>query len=815
MPLFDLIDSKLLNELRMHLSSVTDLSIHIVDADNTRMMPVAGKSRFCTLIGSTQEGRRHCTGGDWLSRPTSTCGEVREYICEAGLRHLRADVLLNGTVLGGILVGQALVERLPDKSVRELGRRFGIPEDELLAAYEDLTMTSRDRLHEVATLIQVSAVALARFTQLGTTKLHRAEVNDTDESVLGTLFDQVPDGMFITDEAGVILDCNQAAARISGYSVDELRGMSSIDLCRNTHEFYAQNKRIRLDMPVAATIECVGKDGLEYTAEFSAAKFMLGNEVRILTVFRDVSEKLDFERQCHMQAALLDAVHDSVVGFDLDGTITYYGAGAETLHGWSSADVLGKKISVLGLSPEPVTRLLDELVRHGTIQTQMDMRRKDGSTFIGEIRVFLVYDDNGRPVAAVGLCRDVTALRKESDEHARRLAELSRLYDELLETERIKKRLIDNVSHELRTPLTTVSAYVDMLASGNLGELVPAQKRAVDVVQRNVARLDMLVAEMLDSVRMEAGRMVIKRRPVDLCSILAQSVEYIAPMAKAAMVELDYAASTEGIVIDGDESQLARVFTNLLTNAVKFNVSGGHIDVSVHDNRHGLAIVSVRDTGIGIQKHEQERIFDRFYQTITPARRTYGGTGLGLTIAKQIVELHEGHIFVDSEPGHGSEFKVMLPTSRAMLEPTQAGWSDERIEVLAGSDGGRKTVLIVEDDRELLEMLITGFSNHGFAATGVCTGAEGIQKAHTELPDAVVLDLALPDTDGIEVCRDLRSHALLADVPVLGITAWSNQADLDRFAEVGADKIIRKPFVFMDVLRGVVETLGPRSGGKP
>ncbi len=122
-------------------------------------------------------------------------------------------------------------------------------------------------------------------------------------------------------------------------------------------------------------------------------------------------------------------------------------------------------------------------------------------------------------------------------------------------------------------------------------------------------------------------------------------------------------------------------------------------------------------------------------------------------------------------------------------------------------------MLIIEDNEELLEMLLTGFSNYGFKVSGVCTGAEGIRAAQTEPPDIIVLDLALPDTDGIGVCRSLRTVSTLADVPILGITAWSNQEDLDRFAEAGAYKIVSKPFVFRDVLHEVIQTVGQRAEG--
>jgi signal transduction histidine kinase/CheY-like chemotaxis protein len=450
-----------------------------------------------------------------------------------------------------------------------------------------------------------------------------------------------------------------------------------------------------------------------------------------------------------------------------------------------------------------------DLRSRGRRESEVELLRKDGSTFLAEVHSSALRDNGGVLIGYVGTYRDVTALRNEANERQRRLTELSRLRDELIEAERTKERLIDNISHELRTPLTTVAAYIDMFESGNMGELTAAQEHAVEVVQHNVGRLDELVAEMLDSVRMDSGRMVIHHRPLDLCRALDRCVDYIAPQAKAAMMTIEFHEPGDPVFVDGDEGQLTRVFTNLLVNAVKFNVSGGRIDVSVYDHSHGLAVVTVRDTGIGISKDAHDKIFDRFYQVAKPGQRAYGGTGLGLTIARQIVELHEGYVSVKSEPGKGSEFKVVLPTTISRMEHDDHDHCDEAVELSADDNGGTSgNILIIEDDEELLEMLLTGFSNHGFKVSGACTGAEGIRAAQTELPDIVVLDLALPDTDGVEVCRSLREASTLADIPILGITAWPNREDLDRFAEAGAYKIVSKPFVFRDVLREVVQTVG-------
>ena len=815
MSLFDLVDRQLLDELRQHMCAVTGLTISFVDAGDPNREPLPGRSRFCELLSSTSRGHVHCWGGAWYTLPNPELDEISEHICEVGLYHLETPLFLEGELLGSIVVGQGLVERLSEQQIRELARRFGVPEEDLVSAYSELPVTTPEKLREVVTLTRMSALTLARYAQLGSKKQHLAELQHADESICTALFGQMQDCVAILDESNTIIDCNSAAERLTGYSRDELLGMTTRDFLKDREQAGSVRKRLDFGMPVRMVMEMLRKDGTSRMVETTVCPLQLGTHPHTLSINRDVTERVHIENEMRIQAALLDSVRDGVAAIDLEGTIVYWGPGAEALHGWTREEIVGKrKLSDITASPEQAREAIADLRSRGRRESEVELLRKDGSTFLAEVHSSAFRDDDGGLIGYIGTYRDITALRNEASERQRRLTELSRLRDELIEAERTEKRLIDNISHELRTPLTTVAAYIDMFESGNMGELTAAQEHAVEVMQHNVGRLDELVAEMLDSVRMDSGRMVIHHRPLDLCRVLERCVDHIAPQAKAAMMAIEFDEPDDPVFVDGDESQLARVFANLLANAVKFNVTGGRIDVSVHDHNHGLAVVTVRDTGIGISKDEHERIFERFYQVAKPHQRTYGGTGLGLTIARQIVELHEGHMSVQSEPGRGSEFRVALPTSLSQMGPEDLDPRDETVELSAGDNGDtRGSMLIIEDDEELLEMLLTGFSNHGFKVSGVCTGAEGIRAAQTELPDIVVLDLALPDTDGVEVCRSLRAVSMLADVPILGITAWSNREDLDRFAEAGAYKIVSKPFVFRDVLREVVQTVAQRTEG--
>jgi signal transduction histidine kinase len=258
---------------------------------------------------------------------------------------------------------------------------------------------------------------------------------------------------------------------------------------------------------------------------------------------------------------------------------------------------------------------------------------------------------------------DERAARRAAEEMQRRLAEQN---EQLLELDELKDEFVSSVSHELRTPLTAVTGYVELL----LEDETDAQaRRYLEIVQRNAHRLLELVDDLLFATRLEIGGHVeLHREPVDLRLLVEQALETAAPEAETGGVELHLRAGSRVPPVDGDPDRLARLVTNLVSNAIKFTQTGGRVDL-VLDQDGGRAVLEVSDTGMGIPEEERSRLFERFFRSQAALGRRVPGTGLGLYISKAIVDAHDGRIAVESDLGRGTVVVVELPVASRAARP--------------------------------------------------------------------------------------------------------------------------------------------------
>jgi signal transduction histidine kinase len=282
------------------------------------------------------------------------------------------------------------------------------------------------------------------------------------------------------------------------------------------------------------------------------------------------------------------------------------------------------------------------------------------------------------------ISRDITHLKQQQAQLEATLAKervaradaegaqhaLAEQNERLRELDRLKDEFIALVSHELRTPLTSIHGYLELVLDGGAGELGPEQQRFLSVVERNTKRLMQLVGDLLFMAQVEAGKLALDLEEVDLKEVLAECLEAAKPVADDRQVELvTDLAETPSML--GDRSRLAQVLDNLISNALKFTPADGRVSVRV--SRTGRdAVVQVADTGVGIPAEEQDRLFERFFRSSNAMEQAIPGTGLGLTIAKTIVERHEGSIEIESAEGKGTTVRVRLPLGAAVSEDVAA-----------------------------------------------------------------------------------------------------------------------------------------------
>lgn len=456
---------------------------------------------------------------------------------------------------------------------------------------------------------------------------------------------------------------------------------------------------------------------------------------RSLQVRNELLETL--QGNARRQAAIFDGSHDALLVLTQTALIDQVNPAAEEMFGWTAEQMQGRDVGILiDVSGPGDPALLDRLAnRRGqlleTLSGDMTGRRRDGTTFPANISVSPVnLLDSHCIVAAV---RDVSERRR---------------------IEEMKTQFVSTVSHELRTPLTSIAGSLGLLAGGAAGPLPEKASRLIGIAQANSQRLVRLINDILDIEKIESGQMLLDVQLLDLRDIAVQSLESVRGMADDLETKLILKDGPAGPV-RGDADRLIQVVVNLLSNAVKFSPAGGEVTVTV-EPANRIARLSVRDNGPGVPEEFRARIFSKFAQADSSDTRARGGTGLGLAIAREIAERHGGRLWFESSVGEGATFHLDLPL---------AGQAED------APSGGGPRLLIVEDDADAAEVLRTMLGEDGFTADTAATAREGLAAARTGDYAAVLVDLQLPDADGIGLIRALRAQPATRDLPVVVVSA--------------------------------------------
>jgi len=431
--------------------------------------------------------------------------------------------------------------------------------------------------------------------------------------------------------------------------------------------------------------------------------------------------------------------------------------------------------------------------------------------------------DNQRIIAAVS--HEKEKAEKALAETERAKAIIEEQASKLIEMDQIKSRFFANISHEFRTPLTLIIGPLeDCLA----GLAKPAQSQ-LEVMLRNCRRLLRLINQLLDIAKLEAGGMKLSTKKGNLTQLIKGIVSSFAPSAERNGISLQVNADIDDVEFNFDAEKLEKIFSNLLSNALKFTARGGKVYVScAYDDSQGdqSVRITVKDTGHGIPKEELPFVFDRFRQVDETSTRSHEGTGIGLALVKDLVTLHGGRIDVSSEPGFGAEFIVTLPCELEPLteaEPETAEEDDlaeyatltdtlkseiaglEQHFVSQGNGAShahalatalqvnKNTVLVIDDNPDIRAYL-AGCLESIYNVLQAKDGVDGLRIAQEVVPDLVICDIMMPGMDGYEVCQSLKSDSHLNHIPFIFLTAKASSCMKVEGLQVGADDYISKPF---------------------
>lgn len=481
-----------------------------------------------------------------------------------------------------------------------------------------------------------------------------------------------------------------------------------------------------------------------------------------------------------------------------EGTETW-SVGAEQLYGFTSEETKGKDPRELlqEVFPCPWAQIEKALHDTGRWDGEVESRTKAGRHVTVLARLAFMRDEDGVE-RILQSDRDITD-RRIAD------AERERLILTLREAEHRKNDFLAMLSHELRNPLAPIrnSLFVlDRAATG--GEQA---QRAKAIIERQVTQLSRLVDDLLDVTRISRGKLQVQRSRLEVVDLVRRTVEDHRSMIADAGLHLDLGTTPQPMWINGDAARLSQAIGNLLSNAIKFTHRGGHVFVQLEqDTGRNLALIRIRDDGAGIDPSVLPHLFEPFAQGEHTLDRSRGGLGLGLALAKGLVEQHGGELHGTSDgPGKGAEFTICLPLADPFppaIAPTTG--SSTQIE--------RRRVLVIEDNVDAAESLRTALEFDEHEVEVAHTGTEGLKKIRAFRPDVVLCDIGLPELDGYGVARAVRADPELRDVPLVALTGYALPEDLAKARKAGFDRHVAKPPT-MELLAEILRATKPMKWG--
>jgi len=633
---------------------------------------------------------------------------------------------------------------------------------------------------------QLQANTLARAIRYATERSRIEQSLRYQREELQVTLASIGDAVVVTDNSGVVTFLNPVAEALTGWQQQEAVGQPLETVFRIVNEATRQP----IENPVSKVLQqgvtvglanhtvLLAKDGREIPIDNSGAPIRSseGAMAGVVLVFRDVTERRRaLEARLHL-AAIVESSADAIISKALDGTIVSWNQGAQRLYQYTAEEVVGRPISILipANAPDELPAIMGRLRQGERIEHFETVRvRKDGQRVEVSVSISPIRNADGQVVAASAIARDISERRR---------------VDQLVEADRLKDEFLAMLAHELRNPLAPIPNAIQVLE-----DFSPADadlQWARDVIERQVRHMTRLVDDLLDVSRINRGKITLQKERLKLAQVVADAVEIARPHIEARRHQLTVSEPPDPLWLDGDSTRLTQVVANLVNNAAKYMQPGGHIWLTV-EKEGEEAVVRVRDTGIGIAPEKLSDIFGLFTQLDRSLDRSQGGLGIGLTLARRLVEMHGGSIHARSDgPGQGSEFVVRLPTLGQIKEVRET--SEPSSPALAAPPSRR--ILIADDNEDFAEMTARLLRRKGgHEVTVVYDGLTALEAAQTFRPDVAFLDIGLPGMNGYELAQRLRQLPGCESVLLVALTGYGQEEDRRRALAAGFDEHLTKP----------------------
>lgn len=631
---------------------------------------------------------------------------------------------------------------------------------------------------------------------------------------LQELLDCYPGFISAWDTKGILLFANQTFINHSGYHREHIIGKPAAELyppseVSRMSKLYAE----LFDKPdgafVSGTVHGLNSKGEWVLVESELVKKLDLPICGYVGFGRDVTRQVtaheDYKESVEALGTIFNSVQDAFLIHDKSGIIIQYNEKMIEMFDLDSVrSVVDPSNADFYYSPEDSSIELrstwEEVISGATKQLEYKIKRpSDGKLFDAEIFMRSIrLKGNDHILVSI---KDVTEKKRVADELNRSLALASMLRTQAEAASAAKSEFLTNMSHELRTPLNAILGFSELLEEQWCGKLNEKQLDYTREIYGAGRHLLQLINDILDLAKVETGKMDLRISRMDLSELMKGCLSIIRETAikRGLALELEIADDLSKENIQADDVRLKQIIMNLLSNSAKFTPSGGVIHLKAR--KHGNEIlISVSDTGIGIKPQDQERIFKEFEQVDSSFSRQEEGTGLGLSLTRRLVELHGGHIWVQSEgDNRGSVFSFTIPFVPAgEQDSTVHSETDHNLHprlrwMLSSEAGNQPTVMVVEDNIANMKLATSLLEAGGYNVIQTFSAEEAIKRAEPEQPSLILMDISLPGMDGLTAAKVLKNNPATAHIPVIALTAHAMKDDEARAKEAGCDAYILKP----------------------
>jgi PAS domain S-box-containing protein len=652
------------------------------------------------------------------------------------------------------------------------------------------------------------------------------------EEKLAVTLNSIGDAVIATDAEGRVTLLNPLAEQLTGWKQVEA-------LNRQVDEiFNIINKETRLaaTIPVKSTLALgtihglanhtvlIARDGGECDIADSCAPIR-GRDNQVVgavLVFRDVTGEYAAQKVLHDQQfytrSLIESSIDALITTDSSGIITDVNQQMGVLTGCTREELIGVPFKNYFTDPERAEAGIKRVLNEKKVTDyELTARAMDGKETVVSYNATNFYDRDGKLQGVFAAARDVTERNRLNQVLQEKNSELESAKSVAEKANLAKSEFLSSMSHELRSPLNAILGFAQLMES-DIPPATPSQMESITQILQAGWHLLTLINEVLDLAKVESGHAQLSQEPVSLAEVILECQKMIAPQAQQHRIRMIFPLPDKAYYIRADRTRVKQVLINLLTNAIKYNIKQGTVEVTCAESTPGCIRVSIRDTGAGLSPQHLAQLFQAFNRLGQEAGGVEG-TGIGLVVAKRLVELMGGAIGVESTLGVGSVFWFELLTVAEPLLSVEDIDAVALIQPHVARKSGLHTLLYVEDNPANLKLVKQIIARHpDMSLLTAVDGYGGIEIARASQPDVILMDINMPGMNGYEALKVLQSDPATAHIPVLALTANAMPRDIKNGLEAGFFQYITKPIMvneFMEALNVALEFVEHKVGHTP